>query len=323
LPQHKQNISFAQSQKNSNSKIKIENTKEIAFGYSDKRGTDGVKEEIQLQQNQPFGNLTIIKPNKVPFEENKLQNTLHDRIEPITSYNSDKNSSLKTGIQAENNNFRKNDLEKREAEFKRKLLNLSESESPFGYPEFNIQKKFSIPSKWGNENPTGWYLSEKLDGVRCIWDGFDMYSTTDEIYDIPSYFIENLPKSPLDGVFYRGKGRLAQSESIVKKKSDNAEWNDLIFVVYDAPGLKESFKERHDKLKKFFYNRAYVRFHDYIVCKGMDHANQKFIEIKNSGGKGMILTDPQYSYICGESNSLLEKQTQISSKSVSEIIDEQ
>ena len=25
-------------------------------------------------------------------------------------------------------------------------------------------------------DPTGWYMSEKLDGVRCYWDGDKFYS---------------------------------------------------------------------------------------------------------------------------------------------------
>jgi DNA ligase-1 len=28
----------------------------------------------------------------------------------------------------------------------------------------------------GNEDPTGWYMSEKLDGVRAYWDGEQFWS---------------------------------------------------------------------------------------------------------------------------------------------------
>jgi DNA ligase-1 len=29
---------------------------------------------------------------------------------------------------------------------------------------------------WCNEDPTGWYMSEKLDGIRAYWDGNQFWS---------------------------------------------------------------------------------------------------------------------------------------------------
>lgn len=43
-------------------------------------------------------------------------------------------------------------------------------------------------------DPTGWYMSEKLDGVRCIWDGQNFYSRNGNKFYPPSYFKAALPK---------------------------------------------------------------------------------------------------------------------------------
>jgi DNA ligase 1 len=43
-------------------------------------------------------------------------------------------------------------------------------------------------------DPTGWYMSEKLDGVRCIWDGKNLYSRNGNKFYPPSYFKAALPK---------------------------------------------------------------------------------------------------------------------------------
>ncbi len=43
-------------------------------------------------------------------------------------------------------------------------------------------------------DPTGWYMSEKLDGVRCIWDGKNLYSRAGNKFYPPSYFKAALPK---------------------------------------------------------------------------------------------------------------------------------
>ena len=43
-------------------------------------------------------------------------------------------------------------------------------------------------------DPTGWYMSEKFDGVRCIWDGKNLYSRNGNKFYPPSYFKAALPK---------------------------------------------------------------------------------------------------------------------------------
>jgi DNA ligase-1 len=49
------------------------------------------------------------------------------------------------------------------------------------------------------EDPTGWYMSEKLDGVRCFWNGKHFYSRAGNLFYPPSYFKENMPDFELDG----------------------------------------------------------------------------------------------------------------------------
>ncbi len=49
-------------------------------------------------------------------------------------------------------------------------------------------------------DPIGWYMSEKLDGVRCYWDGKNMYSRAGNKFYPPKYVKEALPKNfALDG----------------------------------------------------------------------------------------------------------------------------
>ena len=49
-------------------------------------------------------------------------------------------------------------------------------------------------------DPTGWWISEKLDGVRAYWDGKNFYSRNNLRFDAPEWFKEKLPAdSHLDG----------------------------------------------------------------------------------------------------------------------------
>lgn len=42
-------------------------------------------------------------------------------------------------------------------------------------------------------NPTGWLISEKLDGVRCYWDGHSMFTRNGNAFYAPDWFLKDLP----------------------------------------------------------------------------------------------------------------------------------
>ena len=47
--------------------------------------------------------------------------------------------------------------------------------------------------------PTGWYMTEKYDGMRLLWTGSTFYSRTGEIVKVPESITSKLPSIPLDG----------------------------------------------------------------------------------------------------------------------------
>ena len=42
-------------------------------------------------------------------------------------------------------------------------------------------------------DPTGWLMSEKLDGVRCYWNGKNMYTRNGNPFFAPDEFLKKLP----------------------------------------------------------------------------------------------------------------------------------
>jgi DNA ligase 1 len=58
-------------------------------------------------------------------------------------------------------------------------------------------------------DPTDWIMSEKLDGVRCLWTGTEMYSRNGNKFNFPNFFTRNWPKSQLDGELFVGRGRFS------------------------------------------------------------------------------------------------------------------
>ena len=71
-----------------------------------------------------------------------------------------------------------------------------------------------------NLNPRGWLMSEKLDGVRCYWNGTKTYSRTNNEFFPPKWFTDALPKNvALDGELFLGRDKFQECVGIVKTQN--------------------------------------------------------------------------------------------------------
>lgn len=81
-----------------------------------------------------------------------------------------------------------------------------------------------LASKWEGEDPTGWWMSEKLDGVRAWWTGSTLLSRLGNTINAPAWFTAGLPKVPLDGELWCGRGQFTEAVSIVKNAARQDDW---------------------------------------------------------------------------------------------------
>ena len=80
-----------------------------------------------------------------------------------------------------------------------------------------LPKKGNAPSlmlahKWDEDrhDPTGWWMSEKYDGLRAYWDGTKFLSRQGNQFCAPSFFLKDLPADhTLDGEVWMGSMCLA------------------------------------------------------------------------------------------------------------------
>ena len=57
----------------------------------------------------------------------------------------------------------------------------------------------------------GWYMSEKLDGVRAYWNGRELLSRTGNRFAAPHWFTAGFPSFELDGELWIGRGRFSMA----------------------------------------------------------------------------------------------------------------
>ena len=89
------------------------------------------------------------------------------------------------------------------------------------------------------DDPSGWLMSEKMDGVRCYWNGSTMYTRNGKILYAPESWKSQLPKIALDGELWSGRDDFQNIVSIVRKqKPEEDSWSSIKFMIFDAPLLK-------------------------------------------------------------------------------------
>jgi len=157
-------------------------------------------------------------------------------------------------------------------------------------------------------NPAGYYLSEKLDGVRAFFDGTNFYSRNGNRFAAPVWFTGDLPNTPLDGELWIGRKQFQRTVSIVRR-SDAAElWNDVRYLVFDAPTLALPFEQRIQTVTELIqtHQPQFAKVLVQTVCRSRDHLDEELTRIEALGGEGLMLRRPGSYYVPRRSDTLLK-----------------
>jgi DNA ligase-1 len=168
-----------------------------------------------------------------------------------------------------------------------------------------------LAHRWEEQDPTGWWLSEKLDGVRAYWDGKQFISRLGNAYLAPDWFIEHLPEFPLDGELFAGRGKFQQAVSIARRMDRGSGWRALSYVIFDAPALAHGFEDRIRHLEDHFGAKPapLARVLEHRVCKGLSDLHEELRRVEDLGGEGVMLRRPGSRYVAGRSDTLLKVKT--------------
>lgn len=110
----------------------------------------------------------------------------------------------------------------------------------------------------------GWFVSEKLDGMRAYWDGgisrgkycdqlayanttkdarlierpiaTGLWSRYAKVIRAPDWFLDLLPEIPLDGELYLERGGFQELISIIKQHNPDERWKKVKYIIFDSPG---------------------------------------------------------------------------------------
>ncbi len=169
-----------------------------------------------------------------------------------------------------------------------------------------------LAESWDNSlDLAGWWMSEKLDGVRAYWDGQQFLSRQGNIYHAPDWFLEGLPNVPLDGELWMDRKAFQRTVSIVRRQDKNEQWKSIRYLVFDAPAMSSSFEARVEFLNESVrdWKNSFVAVHSQELCRDVAHLRDELQRIESLGGEGLMLREPGSSYVAGRSSTLLKVKT--------------
>ncbi len=167
-----------------------------------------------------------------------------------------------------------------------------------------------LAESWdGVQDPTGWLMSEKLDGVRAYWDGENFISRLGNIYQAPPWFKIGLPtKMVLDGELWMDRKVFQKTISIVRSADAGDRWKDICYMVFDAPNVEGDFDRRVVAAMQTIRTNdpKYAQALAQVRCKNVGHLRKELDRIEKLGGEGLMLRDPKSNYVVGRSRTLLK-----------------
>lgn len=176
---------------------------------------------------------------------------------------------------------------------------------------FELQKA-NIYDK-NKHNIQGWYMSEKLDGIRAYWNGKTLLSRNKNIIYAPKWFIEALPPFELDGELWTKRGDFENIQNIVLDTKSSKDWQKITYNIFEVPNEKGDFDTRLKKLKDWLKedtNRnIYIKIIPQIVCKNEEDLDRFLKEMLEKKAEGVMLKNPFLEYQTGRSNNLLKVKT--------------
>lgn len=165
--------------------------------------------------------------------------------------------------------------------------------------------KPTLANAYKGQDPTGWWMSEKLDGVRAIWTGSELLSRNDKPFAVPTWWVEGLPKDVvLDGELWEGRGLFQQTVGKVRRKDAGPQWQGILFKVFDIQG-DLPYRGRYANLMALELPQHVQVLHQ-IECRGIDHLDAFEQTLLDLGGEGVMLRDPAVGYIEKRTKHLLK-----------------
>lgn len=156
-------------------------------------------------------------------------------------------------------------------------------------------------------DPLGFLVSEKYDGVRAFWDGHTLRFRSGRRIAAPTWFTVALPKNPLDGELWLGRGKFDALSGLVRRSTPvEAEWREVQYMIFDLPGQPGRFDERALRVAALLETASvpWLQAAAQQRVPDRDALQHQLQQLVDEGGEGLVLHRADAEWKAGRSNAL-------------------
>jgi DNA ligase 1 len=155
-----------------------------------------------------------------------------------------------------------------------------------------VETTVQFPKGLNVKNLPDYWVSEKLDGVRALWDGSALRFKSGRLIIVPKWFTKDFPSQSLVGELWLGRGQFESLSGIVRRQvPDDDVWSGVSFNIFDLPNDAARFGERHISLHNQVTQLGIPWLRAIPQKQVVEEAElrQYFQDIVNQGGEGLML----------------------------------
>lgn len=158
-------------------------------------------------------------------------------------------------------------------------------------------------------DPQDYLVSEKLDGVRAIWDGECLRFRSGNPVAAPAWFVAGLPKTALDGELWAGRGSFERLSGIVRKALPlDDEWRQVRYMIFELPDAPGDFAARAEAIRRIVAEAEtpWLQAVEQFRIAEPVALQARLEAIVEAGGEGLMLHRADAPYLTGRSDALLK-----------------
>ena len=155
----------------------------------------------------------------------------------------------------------------------------------------------------------GYWVSEKLDGVRADWDGAQLWSKGGNRSAAPEWFTRGYPDQAMEGELWMGRGRFAEVSAAVRRLRPQAqEWRQIRLMLFDLPESRQPFAVRVQEMRALVAASSSYTLEVVTQTPATDHDRLmlQLDKVMARGGEGLMLHHGDSVYHAGRSDAVLK-----------------
>ncbi|MBY7899767.1 DNA ligase [Vibrio fluvialis] len=171
-----------------------------------------------------------------------------------------------------------------------------------------------VPVAQANEYHDGiniyeYWQSEKLDGIRAIWNGKQLLTRNGNPIYAPRWFTDPLPDYALEGELWAGRGHFALVQQTVLDHTPSDEaWRKIDFMLFDMPDAAGDYTKRYYNLIHVVDSASskHIKYIEHTPVLSVQELLRYLDTLVNENGEGIMLRKVTARYQAGRSNDLLK-----------------